>query len=62
MAGPLLISIEHRGTIDGKPLHEFFTNVFSQADRFGYLDESGIEGHLRGKQQKIVRVLWVVRP
>jgi hypothetical protein len=26
-AGPLLISTEHRGTADGKPLHLFFTNV-----------------------------------
>ena len=27
MAGPLLISTEHRGTADGKPLHLWFTNV-----------------------------------
>jgi hypothetical protein len=27
MAGPLLISTEHRGTADGKPLHVWFTNV-----------------------------------
>jgi len=27
MAGPLLISTEHRGTADGKPLHIFLTNV-----------------------------------
>jgi hypothetical protein len=26
-AGPLLISTEHRGTADGKPLHIFITNV-----------------------------------
>jgi len=26
-AGPLLISTEHRGSADGKPLHVFFTNV-----------------------------------
>lgn len=26
-AGPILISTEHRGTADGKPLHLFFTNV-----------------------------------
>ena len=26
-AGPLLISTEHRGTADGKPLHLFFSNV-----------------------------------
>ncbi|HXY52892.1 MAG TPA: hypothetical protein VEI01_25830 [Terriglobales bacterium] len=26
-AGPLLISTEHRGTADGKPLHIFFTDV-----------------------------------
>ena len=26
-AGPLLISTEHRGTADGKPLHVFLTNV-----------------------------------
>jgi hypothetical protein len=26
-AGPLLISTEHRGTADGKPLHVFFTDV-----------------------------------
>jgi len=26
-AGPLLISIEHRGTADGKPLHLFFSDV-----------------------------------
>jgi hypothetical protein len=26
-AGPLLISTEHRGTIDGKPLHVFFSDV-----------------------------------
>lgn len=26
-AGPLLISTEHRGTADGKPLHIFMTNV-----------------------------------
>lgn len=26
-AGPLLISTDHRGTADGKPLHLFFTNV-----------------------------------
>ena len=26
-AGPLLISTEHRGTADGKPLHIFLTNV-----------------------------------
>jgi hypothetical protein len=26
-AGPLLISTEHRGTADGKPLHLWFTNV-----------------------------------
>jgi hypothetical protein len=26
-AGPLLISTEHSGTADGKPLHVFFTNV-----------------------------------
>ena len=27
MAGPLLISTEHRGTADGNPLHLWFTNV-----------------------------------
>jgi hypothetical protein len=27
MAGPLLISSEHRGTADGKPLHLWFSNV-----------------------------------
>jgi hypothetical protein len=27
MAGPLLISTEHRGTADGAPLHLWFTNV-----------------------------------
>jgi len=27
MAGPLLISTEHRGTADGKPFHLWFTNV-----------------------------------
>ncbi len=27
MAGPLLVSTEHRGTADGKPLHLWFTNV-----------------------------------
>jgi hypothetical protein len=27
MAGPLLISTEHRGTADGKPLHIFITDV-----------------------------------
>jgi hypothetical protein len=27
MAGPLLISTEHRGTADGKPLHLFISNV-----------------------------------
>ncbi len=27
MAGPLLISTEHRGTADGKPLHLWFSNV-----------------------------------
>lgn len=27
MAGPLLVSTEHRGTADGKPLHLFFSNV-----------------------------------
>lgn len=26
-AGPILVSTEHRGTADGKPLHLFFTNV-----------------------------------
>ena len=26
-AGPLLVSMEHRGTADGAPLHIFFTNV-----------------------------------
>ena len=26
-AGPLLISTEHRGTADGKPLHIFISNV-----------------------------------
>ncbi|MGZ4815684.1 MAG: hypothetical protein ACXVZV_09760 [Terriglobales bacterium] len=26
-AGPLLVSTEHRGTADGKPLHLWFTNV-----------------------------------
>jgi hypothetical protein len=26
-AGPLLISTEHRGTADGKPIHLFFSNV-----------------------------------
>ncbi len=26
-AGPILISTEHRGTADGKPLHLFFSNV-----------------------------------
>ena len=26
-AGPLLISTEHRGTADGKPLHLWFSNV-----------------------------------
>lgn len=26
-AGPLLVSSDHRGTADGKPLHLFFTNV-----------------------------------
>jgi hypothetical protein len=26
-AGPLLVSTEHRGTADGKPLHLFFTDV-----------------------------------
>lgn len=27
MAGPLLVSTEHRGTADGKPLHQWFSNV-----------------------------------
>ena len=27
MAGPLLVSTEHRGTADGKPLHLWFSNV-----------------------------------
>ena len=27
MAGPLLISTEHRGTADGKPLHLWFSNI-----------------------------------
>jgi len=27
MAGPLLISTEHRGTINGKPFHQWFTGV-----------------------------------
>ena len=27
MAGPLLVSTEHRGTADGKPFHLSFTNV-----------------------------------
>jgi len=27
MAGPLLISTEHRGTLNGKPFHLWFTNV-----------------------------------
>ncbi len=26
-AGPLLLSLDHRGTADGKPLHLFFSNV-----------------------------------
>jgi hypothetical protein len=26
-AGPLLVSLEHRGTRDGKPVHVFFSNV-----------------------------------
>jgi hypothetical protein len=26
-AGPLLLSLDHRGTADGKPLHIFFSNV-----------------------------------
>ncbi len=26
-AGPLLVSLEKRGTVDGKPLHIFYTNV-----------------------------------
>jgi hypothetical protein len=26
-AGPLLVSTEHRGTADGKPLHLSFSNV-----------------------------------
>jgi hypothetical protein len=26
-AGPLLISTDHRGTADGKPVHIFFSNV-----------------------------------
>jgi hypothetical protein len=26
-AGPLLVSMEHRGTADGKPAHIFFSNV-----------------------------------
>jgi hypothetical protein len=26
-AGPLLFSTEHRGTVDGKPLHLFFSDV-----------------------------------
>jgi hypothetical protein len=26
-AGPLLLSLDHRGTADGKPLHVFFSNV-----------------------------------
>lgn len=26
-AGPLLVSMDHRGTADGKPFHLFFTNV-----------------------------------
>lgn len=26
-AGPLLVSLDHRGTADGKPLHVFFSNV-----------------------------------
>jgi hypothetical protein len=29
-AGPLLISTEHRGTADGKPLHIYFSNVAVQ--------------------------------
>jgi hypothetical protein len=27
MAGPLLVSTEHRGTADGKPFHLWFTDV-----------------------------------
>jgi hypothetical protein len=27
MAGPLLVSTDHRGTKDGKPAHVFFTDV-----------------------------------
>ena len=27
IAGPLLFRTEHHGAIDGKPLHEFFTNM-----------------------------------
>ena len=26
-AGPLLISLDHRGTKDGRPIHIFFTDV-----------------------------------
>jgi hypothetical protein len=26
-AGPLLLSLDHRGTADGKPLRVFFSNV-----------------------------------
>jgi hypothetical protein len=26
-AGPLLLSLDHRGTVDGKPFHLFFSNV-----------------------------------
>ncbi|HZU90912.1 MAG TPA: hypothetical protein VE993_16800 [Stellaceae bacterium] len=26
-AGPLLLSLDHRGTADGRPLHVFFSNM-----------------------------------
>ena len=57
-AGPLLISTEHRGTADGKPLHIFISNRGGQADRLGYLDErNGPQNNFKGGTYEADRFL-----
>jgi hypothetical protein len=42
-AGPLFISTDHRGTVNGKPARVFFSDVSVKVDRVRRLDESTIE-------------------
>ena len=45
-AGPLLFSLDHRGTADGQPLRVFFSKCGGQAGGVEHLDRRTISGPL----------------